>query len=640
MRLQPASFLIAGVVALCIGFGEAASAQSATGRSPAPAASASPSPAPLQKTSPFSYSIDSFTSAVNQQFVGPGTTPVYGPNFRANPPTTPYDMFSGSTNTTGQGIDFDLLLTPKYVFGNTLAVTVTLGYGSIGGSGNAINYWGDPAMPTINANLGSRAYSLTPNFPTHNGQDSISAQRGSVLSGTLESPDGNQALTVGWFDPKLSVPFVFTPAPWYTTPTQLSPVVPGSPGDGAPSVDVLKALPDQLPMQGVGLYGKFQDTSVEALDADLPAPSNAPARIASISAVQNRSDIAVSYSAELLHLSESGPETGPFLFGSAPSLTYGAVGPVPLSTVFGQRMTVLGFGATFPFFTSDAELRYGYSCYGADGAAMNTANCASGNYFYGKLHHGFTSWDLALEAVRFEPEYAPAVLNYGIVENVWQTPFAWPSSFFPGSYQLVDDKDFSPNRQGFRLTATTIVAGLEVRVRYGQFTQIQPFDPTTALTPGFIEPYFLPQVTGGSGALGLQQQWSAWFNYPWKIVNATLDLTDLTINRPAYATNPGDSVAMNYPAYVFTLSRGVGPRFFFAGGVGRSAVYGSYNVNGPINADLSQDVIFAGVQYRQNGNSGYGLQWRMYSTNGSGNYPGTLPAYHGPQFQFYQRLKT
>jgi hypothetical protein len=76
-------------------------------------------------------------------------------------------------------------------------------------------------------------------------------------------------------------------------------------------------------------------------------------------------------------------------------------------------------------------------------------------------------------------------------------------------------------------------------------------------------------------------------------------------------------------------------------GSARYSVDGSYDVVGVKNADLAQNIVFAGLQYRANANTAYGLQYQIFSVDGNPIVPGSLsPAYHGPQIQFYQRLKT
>jgi hypothetical protein len=98
---------------------------------------------------------------------------------------------------------------------------------------------------------------------------------------------------------------------------------------------------------------------------------------------------------------------------------------------------------------------------------------------------------------------------------------------------------------------------------------------------------------------------------------------------------------MEYPSGVLTLSRPFGPKVFGAAGVGRFALNGQFDTSGVNNASLAQDVVFAGVQLRSNATTGYGLEYRLYSTSGSPTVPGApSPAYHGPQIQFYQRFKT
>ncbi len=91
-------------------------------------------------------------------------------------------------------------------------------------------------------------------------------------------------------------------------------------------------------------------------------------------------------------------------------------------------MLVAGIGATFDLpAASDGELRYGYSCYSAVGVANPTPGCTNGNYYDAKVHHGFAHFDVQVEGVRFEPTYAPAVLDYGTLENVWSYPAAFPA---------------------------------------------------------------------------------------------------------------------------------------------------------------------------------------------------------------------
>jgi hypothetical protein len=606
---------------------------------PAAQATASPSPEPSKKPSVFSMKIDTYTSATNQQFVGPGISPPEAATFAqggVQAPISPYALFSGAPLVTGQGTAQDFLLTPTFAVNPHIDAAVTIGYGSASGTGNVINYWGDPIMPSINPNLGVKAFTLAPAFPTHNGADAASATRLGFLSASVTEHSGLGGLTIGWFSPHQVVPFAFAPPPGENTPFQPVPQLANNIGDGTPSIDVLKAPPPILPLSGVDLWLKDGIATLEFASGILPAPVTSTARAQTLSAIFDHGN-GLSYSAELAGLTTNGPETARVLFGSNGQLVNG----VPQSTVYGQHMAVLGLGATLPLGVSDGSFRYGYSCYGANqGAAISTGNCTSGNYYYGKIHHGFTHFDLSLEGERYEPNYAPALLDYGTIENVWQSPAALPSTWLLGDYSFVGGAIGGANRQGARLSTTFIIAGVEVRFAVAGYTEISPLDTSTAFTPGFVEPYFLPQNVA-HGNLGNEQRYEGWFSYHAKFGDIVLDLSQVNTSRTAPAGSPGDRVSMSYPSGVFSITRPFGPKVTGSAGVGRFALNGQFDTSGPNNASLAQDLVFAGVQLRSNATSGYGLEYRLYSTQGNPSLPGgPSPAYHGPQIQFYQRFKT
>jgi hypothetical protein len=420
-----------------------------------------------------------------------------------------------------------------------------------------------------------------------------------------------------------------------STPFQVALQLPQNIGDGPPTVDVLKGNAPFLPLSGVDAWYKAGLATFEFASGLMPSPTDSPTRATTASMVLDHGS-GLRYMGQMTMLNQYGPETARVLFGTGATLTNG----VPQSTLFGQHQFVAGIGATFTAGQVDADVRYGYSCFNAVGTAVSTASCTSGNYYYGKLHHGFTHFDVALEGVRNEASYAPAVLDYGTIENRWTYPAAWPGTWLNGTYQAVDNSLVGPNRQGFRLGGTTIVAGVEVRLSYARYSQIQALDSTTAFAPGFIEPYFLPQLGGGS--IGIEQHAEGWFSYHAKFADIVLDLSQINLWRSGTAAAFGtDNVRMTYPMGTLSLTRPFGPKITGTAGVGRMAFNGQFNTNGPNNADLSQDVIFAGAQYRTNSTSGYGLEYRLYSVDGTPTIPGgASPAYHGPQIQFYQRFKT
>ena len=511
-----------------------------------PGPSLSPSPAPANKVSRLHVAVDSYTSGTNQQFVGPGVNGAAEiPNFASGgplAPAVPYDFFSGAPTTTGEAITQDLIVTPTYRLLNDLDVSASFGYGSIGGSGNVGAYWGDSTMPTINPHLGSQAGTVDPFFATHNGQDSVNATRVSVLSGAISLHDGRGQLSGGWFDLKQTVPFVMYQAPWTNTPTQLAPQLLQSIGDGTPAVDVFRGDTDVLPLHGYDAWGKSNAFTFEISNADLPAMPGNVARESSLSGIYQTGD--VKFSAEAAHLMESGPVSARVLFGGSPAIALDGSIMVPTSTVLGQRMAIEGVGAAFPIATADADLRYGHSCYAADNVAIGAASCTSGNYYYAKFHQGFSKFDVALEFVRFEPQYAPALLSYGTVENVWSAPFAFPGTWLKGDYSFVDTSQFGANRQGLRASTTFLIAGVETRLAVGRYAQVTAYDLATGSQPGFVEPSFSPQLTT-QGVIGTETHADAWFTWHPAIVDVTLELSDVITNRYAPAGRPQDGIAID-----------------------------------------------------------------------------------------------
>jgi hypothetical protein len=619
-------------------------AQTILAASPGASPSPSPTPPPVKKASRLRLAIESYTEGVNQQFVGPGVNGAAEiPNFQAGgplAPAAPYDFFSGAPTTTGEGISQDLIVRPTFALTDQLDLSASFGYGSIGGSGNVAGYWGDSLMPTINPHLGSQAVTINPFFATHNGQDSVNATRVSVLDGSLLLHDGRGALVAGWFDVKQTVPFVFLQAPQPNTPFQLVPQTPQSIGDGTPSVDVFKGIYPYLKLHGYDAWGTIDGATIEVTNADLPAPPGTMARESSLSGTYAAGQLKIS--AEIAHLAQSGDVSSRVLFGSSSGspFTLDGAAVVPFTSVTGQRMTVEGAGAAFPLFTADAEVRYGHSCYTGDGVAVAASSCTPGNYYYAKFHQGFSKFDLALEFVRFEPEYAPALLPYGTIENTWSAPFAFPGTWLHQDYQFVDNSEVGANRQGIRASTTFLIYGVETRIAVARYGQVSPYDLTTGTEPGFVEPYFSPQLTSTQGTRGTETHASIWLAAHPKIFDVTLELSDVVTNRVAPAGRPQDAVAVDYPSYVLSLSRTFGRILAGVGGA-RYGINGSYGTTGVANADLAQNIVFAGLQYRANANTAYGLQYQLFSVDGSPVIPGTLsPAYHGPQIQFYQRLKT
>jgi len=521
---------------------------------------------------------------------------------------------------------------------SSVDVTLSAGYGTVGGSGNVVSYWGDSIMPTLNPHLGMRVVSVPPAFPTHNGGDGIQGSRVSILSGSVLMHDGSGGLNVGWFDPHQTVSFVFAPPPWTNTPARLVPTLPENIGEKSPGADI-GFSPQILPLQGIDAWAKVHNAIVEVADGELPSAYTSPARVASASlVVTNGSQI--TYSGEIANLTQAGPTFAPVLYGTGAIPVPSAQGLLPTSTLFGQRMTVAGIGAVFPALDSDFDVRAGFSCYAAAGAAVASSSCTTGTYLYGKVHHGFSAFDLGLEIFRFGAQYAPAILPYGMIENVWDVAYA-PRTWFNNAYQFVDNSRFGSNRQGVRLSSNFLVGPVEVRLSGGIYGQIQPYNAANAAQVGFVEPYFTPQLTAAGGTLGTERHLDASFAWHPKFADVRVDFRDMTMFRAATIGNPGEAISMDYPGVIVALSRPINQRLFGAVGGGRFALAGSYDNIGAPNADLVENMVFVGAEFRSNATSEYHLQYRIYDVYGSPTtFGGPSPNFHGPQIIFEQIFKT
>lgn len=641
---HPVAGLISAAALLLLAAGLTGTVVAQTPSQSMPGAAASPSPSPSPAARRLRVSIDSYTSAINQQMVGPGITPPEGAGFAAGgvvAPGTPYDLFSGDPLITGMAIHQALELIPTYAISSAFDLSLTAGYGTVGGSGNVANYWGDSIMPTLNPTLGSRAFSDPVAFPTHNGVDGVQGSRVSILDGMLALHNGDGGLTVGWLDQHQSVRFVFAQPAWTNTPAELVPILPENIGEPSPGTNLEASRVPILPLQGIDAWYTEGLATAEVTDGDLPAVPGTSARVSSVSlSIAHGAQLV--YSGEIARLTQSGTDTtAPVLFGTLPVTNASGQGPIPQSTLFAQKMLVAGASAVFPVGTSDAEARFGYSCYTAYGAFAPTSSCTSGTYAYGKFHHGFNTFDGALELVYFAPTYAPAILPYGTEQNILDAQYAWPRTWFPEDYAFVDHSIVGANRQGARLSLNTLVAGVEVRLAGGIYEQIQSDDAAHAYDVGFNEPYFTPQLTSSGGTLGWEHHLDAAFAWHPAFGNVRLDLSDSAINRAPSFANPSEAVEMDYPGAVLALTRPITSRITGSVGAGRYAAHGAFDSMGP-NVDLAEGVLFAGAEYQANASTAYHLQYRLYSEHGTTpeTFGPSIGAFHGPQIMFEELFKT
>jgi hypothetical protein len=610
--------------------------------SPRPTPSAAPTATPAPKR--LTIGVQGYLSAINQQFVGPGIVPPEGAGFAAGSPIapgTPYDFFSNAPLTTGFGFHQGLVISPTLHL-KGFDVTADVGYGSISGSGNVAEYWGEQPLPQLNVHLGQRQINVPPAFTTHNSQDGIKGGIVGVDSGKIATTDGNVVLRGGWIDLLQSEKHVFAPPPMTNSPASLGVTLPETIGDGAPVSDNFPALSSTLPLHGLDLTVKRGIGTFEATDADLPTLPGTAARLESVS-MELDHGAGLKYGAQVVHVKSGGdPVAITLLWGGVGGpgfLIPSSQGNVPISLLGGQKTTIFGADASIPLgLADDFSAKYGYSTYSATGTAF-AAQAMGGSFYSGKFHHAFNSWEATVEGLRFEPGYAPMQIPYGTLENVWSIAYSWPATWLKSFYPLADVSEIGPNRQGLRFSANTIFNKIDVRVMMSEYQMIHPYDIGNAFTPGFVEGYFLPQLNGGA-TIGKETHAAAALAWHPKAGDFNLELTDATLGRAGANGNPADAVAMNYPGGTFSFARPINPRLYGSIGAGRYAVDGSFANSGPKNADLAESVIFAGLQYSKDPKSVYHLQYRLYSVKGIPTIPGgPSPNMHGPQLILEQRFK-
>jgi hypothetical protein len=433
-------------------------------------------------------------------------------------------------------------------------------------------------------------------------------------------------------------------------------------GDGPVNSDYYQAPTSTLPLHGGDFTFKHDTQTYELTIADLPTVPQTPVHLTLFS-VNLDEAAGTRYGFAFSHVQSGGaPIETSTLYGgvSEPGcVTLGIVpsylGGLASSCLGGQTQTSFGVSGNFPVgATADAAVQIAHSSYAADGT-IHGGDDAGGGYYYARLHQGFSAFELTGELVRWEPEYSPFQVPYGIApENLFSLPSRWPSPFLKSTYQLSDTSVTIPNRQGFRIGGTTqAVKRLDVRLQYGYFEQVAAYDQN-AYQPGFIDTYFTPQVQT-AGALGKEAHYAANVGWHPKFADLTLDLTDVVIRR-APSVFGTDGTSMEYPSEVLTVSRQLNRRLFAAVGAGRTAEFGTYSTTGAPNVDLTENVFFAGIDYGKDDKQLYHLGYRLYSANGipstcvptpldptgaciNGSPLGNSPAFHGPQVTFSEIFK-
>ena len=653
-RLQTAAIAGAAIAVIGATLGSFAPAPAAE-PSPAPVVSAAPAAVPEPAASPAAelpalrnklrVKIQSDASYVNQQFRGPGTLPAEGLAFAAGQPIapgTPYDLWSSSPNVTGYGVNHTLLVAPTYAISSKYDIGANIGYGSITGTANVAAYWGDQTFAPINPHLGNP--SAVVSFPGQNGSDRIAATASGVTSLWLGRRDGGLTLRSGYFDLSQGESFVFNQPLQTNTAILYTENLPEGISDGPQMLSSLQAGNGRLPLRGLDLTAKLRgNIALDFFDAALPSPAGTRARLHSAS-INVTHEGGISFGVHLAHLDTGGMPVGTtVLFGANPAVMPSDQGPLPTSNLSSQRMTIGGVRAEIPLGSRViARLLYGASCYSALGVAKPQDGCVIGRYTGARVQRSTDSFLISLEALQMDATYAPAILPYGTLENVWSAAYSWPGTWLKGNYQLVDDSSMGPNRTGVRMNSRLTGRGGEVRLAYGMYSQIRRYDTGTAYQTGFVEGYYLPQLNS-VGTLGAERHFAGSAIAHTRFADVQLDVTDVALQRAASAGNPDERVAVEQLATTLTLSRRMGSRSIASIGTGRNAMFGAFDSASKPNVDIAQRVIFGSVQYEQNKHWSYGFQYRLYSVDGMPTRLGTgvpvAPAYHGPQFIFEQRFR-
>ncbi|MDQ6768192.1 MAG: hypothetical protein M3Z41_10325 [Candidatus Eremiobacteraeota bacterium] len=557
-----------------------------------------PAPSPLLKR-PASWrnSLDGFASLVDQAAAGSGLTPPEGPGFAAGSPLspmTPYDTFASTPNTQGIAGLAQFVLTTHFT-SSRMNASLQSGIGYATGSTTNNAYWTESLMPTLNPHLGSRSLPYAVGFPTHAGQDDGTNARASILGGSVGANNGSWLLRGGWFNLNQSDRFVFAQPPL----TNLTPAVTAqtaeSLGNGAPALDGWPSPPSGLPLQGIDLTLHEKSTTLEVTSAALPSLPGTSARLNLGSLVLDRGS-GTRFSADFLHLATSGDMISTStLFGQSARLNLGPQGELPTSNLGGQTQTIAGLRAEFHVAnTFDGLVEVGRAWYNANDVLLPGTE-KPGGYYHAALLHAARRATTSIEAYRFEPRYATAILPYGAPENIWSVAWSWPGIWLKSAYQLTDNSIIGANRQGYRLRYALNGGPFEIHAAYGAYQQVELATTDNGTQTGLVEGFYLPQFPG-AGTLGRMHQYAVWLAWHPRIADVTVDYVDDTMHRDFLTNQPQDAVSLNAPQIVLAASRSLTKSALVSIGYGRYAMRGSWAQGSFTNVDFAQNVAFAGTQ--------------------------------------------
>ena len=564
--------------------------------SPAPSASPAPSPSPTPVPHGVRFSTIFETTFIGQTTSGPGQVAPEAPGFIAGSPVapnTPYDLLTAAPLTPGvawiaQDTTTATYRTPALRFG------LTAGLGLLSGSlANGV-YWGESLIPALNPHMGSQALPYAIAFPTAQGQDNATAIRLSVLGGSIATRDGNLTVKGGYFDLTQTDRFVFA----QPALANVSPAIAYAPAEslssGLAGSDIWQPLASQMQLAGVDVVGKRDLATLEISNAALPSPAGTSARMTLGSLVFDHGE-GTRYSAEFLHANTSGaPFSAGVAFGADPQFFATPQGTLISSTLSGQQQTIAGVRAAFhlmPGWSLDSVVELGRAWYDAQNVAMPGTSAPGGFY-----HLGFTKTQgratATLDVIRIDARYATLLLPYGVAENKWSVPFAWPGQWPSAGYQLFDDSVIGVNRYGYRLRYFVDRGPFECHLEYTDLRQAAPETTQTSQYTGYADGFFLPQLPQNA-TFGRQRRYGVWTAWHPGFGDLTIDVVDDQLYRPYVVRS--DQVAYDVPQIVVTYGHHFSPAVVGAAGVGRYAQQGTFAQ--PI--DFAQNLYFAGIVVKE-----------------------------------------
>lgn len=610
--------------------------------SPSPSSAPSPSPSPTQRPGTVRFAIDAHTTFVSEGTHGPGIAPPEAAGFASGDPLsplTPYDVFSSAPLVPGNASESALYIRPVYA-GRTFDAGLTLGVGYVRGSITNAAYWGESLIAPLNPHLGAQLLPYRVAFPAHAGQDDGTGFVASILSGRIATKDGNLALKAGWFDLAQSAQFVFVQPALTSAVPAIGMTTPESLGDGAPSLDAWQPSSPVLPLHGFDLVGKRGLATAELTSGALPSLPGTAAHMNMASLVVDHGE-GTRYAAQYLHVATGGDLVSTtILYGGDQRIETSPQGPLPASTIGGQRQRIFGLSAAFHATKAlDAIAELGHSTYDADHVAEPGTGRA-GNYAHLGLARTTGRATASLDFYRNEAYYAQALLPYGVPENVWSIAWSWPGQWLKSNYQLINDFPVNIDRQGYRVKYELKGGNspLDVRASYANFGQIEPITYANALQTGFVDGFFLPQPNDAA-SLGRQHQYGLFVGWHPAFADVTLDYAEDTMRRRAVPAHPEDTVSYDSPEVVLTLARRLNQNALVSAGLARYGMRGSFG-QGYTNVDFAQRTAFAGLQLAEGAHSASLLTLRRAGFTGiPSRLGGPPPDFTGTLLVFEQRYR-